>query len=156
MKGFFIVSAVLTAMLTFVSCDKYEDGRPDKSIRNDFNKNYPDAWDVEWEREGKYWVVSFETGKRPDGIDHEVWYTLEGEWVMSKTDVPLSDVPQNIKDYLSADPAYGTAQFEDLDAEYIEKPSGNFYRFDLRLAGREVEVDVTESGEVTTAQYDIW
>ena len=37
-------------MLTFVNCDKYEDGRPDKTIRNDFNVMYPNARDVEWDK----------------------------------------------------------------------------------------------------------
>ena len=153
MKRLLFASAVFAAMLAFVNCDKYEDGKPDKTIRNEFNATYPDAKDVEWDREGAYWVVSFETGTRPNDIDHEMWFTDAGEWVMTKTDVALTSVPQNIKDYLKADPTYGKASFEDLDAEYIEKPSGNFYRFDLLLDGREVEVDVTENGVVTAAEY---
>lgn len=155
MKRMFFVFAVMTAIMTVASCDKYDDGRPDKSIRRDFNSDYPDAWDVEWEREGQYWVVSFETGARPDGIDHEVWYTSSGEWVMSRTEVAIVDVPRTVKDHLAADPVYGAAAFEDFDAEYIEKPSGSFYRFDMRLDGREVDVDVTESGEVSPAKYGI-
>lgn len=153
MKLLFFASAVFSAMLTFVNCDKYEDGRPDKAIRNDFKAMYPNARDVEWDREGAYWTVSFETGARPDDVDHEAWYDASGHWVMTKTEVALSNVPQKVKDYLAADPTYGNASFEDFDAEFIEKPSGNFYRFDLILDGREVEVDVTEGGEVTPAKY---
>lgn len=155
MKGLFIASALLAGMLMGVSCDKYEDGRPAKPVRDDFNTAYPDARDVEWERQGQYWVVSFETGPIQNGTDHEVWYDLSGAWVMSMTEVSLADVPQNIKDYLAADPVYGKAMFEDYDAEYIEKPSGSFYRFDMRLDGREVDVDVTPDGEVAAAKYGI-
>ena len=153
MKRILFASAVFAAMLAFVNCDKYEDGRPDKNIRRDFNAMFPEARDVEWDREGEYWVVSFETGSRPNEVDHEMWFSGAGEWMMTRTEVALSSVPQDIKDFLNADPVYGKASFDDYDAEYIEKPSGNLYRFDLRLDGREVEVDVLEDGTVTAAKY---
>ena len=154
MKLLMITSAVFAAMMALVNCDKYEDGRPDKVIRKDFETMYPGARDIEWDREGEYWVVSFETGTRPNDIDHEVWFDNMGNWFMTKTDVALSAVPQEIKDYLAADPTYGRATFEDYDAEYIERPSGNLYRFDLILDGREIHVDVTEDGNVTAAKHN--
>jgi hypothetical protein len=64
----------------------------------------------------------------------------------------LPEVPQQIKDYLIA-AEFGTGQFEDNEAEYFETRSGNFYRFDMRFGGREIEVDVTEDGEVSQAIY---
>lgn len=135
-----------------ISCEKYDDGRPDKSARNEFDRMYADAKDVEWDREGAYWKVSFETGTRPDRIEHEAWFDDAGNWIMTETDMFLSSVPQVIKDYLAADPVYGAATVRDNDVEFWQKPDGNFYRFDLRLDGREVEVDVTEDGKVSPAR----
>lgn len=86
MKRIIIASAVFAALLAFVSCDKYDDGIPDKSIRKDFNSTYPDARDVEWEREGPYWVVSFELGVWPDIEEYEVWYDSSGEVVDVRRD----------------------------------------------------------------------
>ena len=86
MKRMIIVSAVFAALLSLTSCDKYEDGIPQKSIRDDFNSKYPDAKDVEWDREGAYWVVSFEIGVWPDIEEYEVWYDSSGEVVDVKRD----------------------------------------------------------------------
>lgn len=154
MKRMMIILAVSFAALAMISCEKYEDGRPQKDVRNEFSKMYPDAFDVEWDWEGTYWDVSFRTGSRPNGTEHEAWYDKTGNWIRTKTEIMLSSVPQQIRDFLAADSDYGTAPFADNDAEYIETPSGNFYRFDLRLNGVVVEVDVNVNGEVTFAKYD--
>lgn len=152
MKKIMFIIAALVALTVVVSCEKYEDGKPSKEVRNEFKRMYPDAWDIEWEYQGAYWAVSFETGSRPNGIDHEAWYDKQCNWIQTCTDVFLSEVPQQIKDYLIAS-EFGTGQFEDNEAEYFETQSGNFYRFDMRFGGREIEVDVTEDGEVSQAIY---
>ena len=86
MKKIYFALLVLFAALTVVSCDKYDDGIPSHSIRKDFSAKYPDARDVEWDREGPYWVVSFETGVWPDVVEYEVWYDSAGEVVEEKRD----------------------------------------------------------------------
>ena len=154
MKRILTLLTIAAAMIVSASCEKYEDGKPSKDVRAEFAKMYPDAWDVEWDRYSDGgWVVSFETGKRPDGTDRKAFYDKSGNWIQTITDVLLADVPQNIKNYLQ-ESEYGQAQFEDNDAEYFEIQSGDsFYRFDLVMGGREIEVDVNTGGEVTPAQY---
>lgn len=154
MKRIFTILTIALTVTAAMSCEKYEDGKPSKDVRAEFSKMYPDAWDVEWERYGGGdWVVSFETGRRPDGTDHKAFYDKNGNWIQTITDVLLSDVPQNIKNYLQ-ESEYGHAQFEDNDAEFFETQDGSdFYRFDLMMGGRDIEVDVNADGEVTPAQY---
>lgn len=154
MKKMIIAAAAFIAAIAFVSCDRYEDGRPSKDVRSEFARMYPDAFDVEWEWDGMNWDVSFETGKRPNGTEKEAWYDADGNWLRTTTDMMLSAVPQNIKDYLAADPVYGTSPIADNEVEFIETPSGNFCRFELSVEGRRVEVDVNVNGEVTFAKYD--
>lgn len=154
MKKMMLFAALLAAML--VSCDKYEDGRPQKNVINEFKSMYPDAFDVEWGWEGIYWEVSFETGSRPNGVEHEALYDTDGNWIQTKTEIPVSSVPQKIKDFLTADPTYGSASLADNEADYFETPSGNFYRFSIRLDGIAIEVDVNENGEVSPASYPRW
>lgn len=154
MKKIMILAAVVAAMM--ISCDKYEDGRPQKDVRSEFKSMYPDAFDVEWGWEGTYWEVSFETGSRPDGTEHEALYDADGNWIQTKTEIFVSSVPQDIKDYLTADPVYGSASLADNEADYFQTPSGNFYRFSVRLDGRTAEVDVKENGEVSPATGRRW
>ena len=152
MKRFALfVAAIFAVTLSFgaVSCDKYDDGR------NEFNQMYPDARDVEWEAEAGYWKVSFETGKAPNRNDHEAWYAEDGTWVRTVSEYPLSKVPQGIRDLLAGS-EYGTLPLEDNEVEFFETSSyGKFYRFDLWQNGREIKVDVHESGEVVPASYDV-
>ena len=155
MKRFLLIAiCVMAYSVNAVSCDRYDDGRPSKAVRNQFDRMYSDAKDIEWDREGEYWNVSFETGSFNNRVDHEAWYDMAGNWIMSKTEMFLSSVPKKIKDYLVADPVYGSSSFRDHEVEFWETPSGNFYRFDIRHEGKEVEVDVTEDGTVTLSRYD--
>lgn len=145
MKKILILAATVFA-LAIISCEKYDDGRPEQIVRKSFNDTYPEAFDVEWEWEGRYWEVSYETGSRPEGTEHEAWFDKDGNWIRTKTEVLISDVPQDILDLIKADPTYGKASFSDNDAEYIQTPSEDYYRFDLRLDGRETNVDVSKNG----------
>lgn len=145
---------IIAAVMLFAAsaCEKYDDGRPSKDVRSEFNRMYPDAWDVEWEYEGTCWEVSFETGKRPNGIDHTALYGTDGTWINTSTDILLSAVPEDIRNYLATS-EFGSARIIDNDAEYIETPSGNFYRFDMSAGGERIEVDVNENGDVSFAGY---
>lgn len=154
MKKIMMILAAAIAAATLISCDKYEDGRPDRSVRNQFDKMYPGAFDIEWEWEGTFWEVSFETGSRPNGTEREARYAEDGTWIRTKTEMFLTSVPQQIKDFLAADPTYGNAPYADNEIDFIETPAGDFYRFDLRVNGAVVEVDVTTDGEVKLAGYD--
>lgn len=155
MKRLIVIATAMVLLSMTAACEKYEDGRPSKSVRSEFAQMYPDAWDVEWEYQGSVWEVSFETGSRLNGTEHTAWYDMDGKWVRTVTEVYLSSVPQKIRDYLLAS-EFGSGQFTDNDADYIQTPDGNYYRFDIRMDGLEIEVDVTESGNVSISVYGFW
>ena len=145
---------ILTVVSTFVvmACDMYDDGFPPKAARNEFKKMYSNAKDVEWDREGAYWSVSFETGTMSNRIDHEAVFDASGKWVLTETETYLSSVPQSVKDALAASPEYGNLRFDDNEVKFFQTPSGDFYRFDLEKDGRDVDVDVTVDGKVSLAK----
>ena len=155
MKRIMIIVSAAIVLLATAACEKYEDGRPSRDVRSEFARMYPDAWDVEWEYQGQMWEVTFETGSRLNGTEHEAWYDMSGNWVRTVTDVFLSSVPQKIRDYLLSS-EFGSGQFTDNDTEYFQTPDGNFYRFDVRFDGKEINVDVTESGKVSLSVYGFW
>lgn len=155
MKKIMVIAAAAMVLSAAVSCEKYEDGRPSKDVRAEFSRMYPDAWDIEWEFKGNMWEVSFETGTRPNGIDNEARFDMNGKWLQTVTDVYLASVPQNIREYFKA-PEFASGQFRDDDADYVQIPDGNWYRFDIRLDGKDVEVDVTEDGKVSQSTYGFW
>ena len=86
MKRIIVIAVIAAALTAISSCDRYDDGRPGKNVRSEFARMYPEAFDVEWEWDGKYWNVSFETGTRPNGIEHEAWYDADGNWIKTIKD----------------------------------------------------------------------
>ena len=143
---------VIAVSIVSMACEIYDGGLPSKDVRKEFKLMYPDAKDIEWDREGTYWSVSFETGSFSARVDHEALFSATGKWVMTETDVFVLDVPEKIKDALAASPEYGTLQLDDDEVEYYQTPSGNFYRFDMISGGRDIKVDVTEDGVVSAAK----
>lgn len=150
MRKVFTIIALVAGGMLLGACEMYEDGRPSKTVRSEFKSAYPEARDIEWERVGSFWVCSFETGNYPNEIDHESWYNEDGKWLATLTSVSLSGVPQEFKTSLGKS-EYGTATFEDDDAEFVETPAGNFYRFDVEFNAKEIDLDVYPDGDVILA-----
>ena len=155
MKKFALLMAIAASVFAVTSCDEYEDGRPSSSVLDRFENMYPGAWDVEWEREGVYWEVSFDTGTPPNEIDHTAWFRSDRTWVRTETDLHISAVPASIKEFLQKS-QYASALLEDSEIDYIQTPDGNFYQFELVYNGARVKVNVTEDGKGSLAGHDLW
>ena len=150
--GKLLLAVIMIASFVSMSCDIYDDGIPPKSVRSEFRSMYSGVRDVEWDREGPNWSVSYEINR----VEYESLYGPDGKWIMTEQDMSYAYVPQQIKDYLSASPEYGALRLDDNTVEYYKTPSGNFYRFELDNDGRDIEVDVTEQGKVSLARRDIF
>lgn len=158
MKSNLFIAALAAAIFSLASCERMDYdlppgmAKPDKLVTKGFNEDFPDARDIEWEYDRGNWVVSFETGRGVNEVEYKVWYDADGNWLMTRREYHISAVPQAIKDALAADAEYGSSCVEDNEVEYYQTPSENFYRFDIIHNGREIEVDVTDSGVVTPAR----
>ncbi len=141
------ILAILAAASLFASasCEKYEDGRPPKGAINEFESMYPDAFDVEWDYEGTYWEVSFETGSRPNGIEHDARFDLMGNWIETVTEMFYNSIPQEIKDAFTA--KYGDARLEDNTVDFYHTPNGDYYRFEIILGGVKTVVEISVGGK---------
>ncbi len=144
MKKIFAILTVASAVFTMGSCEKYEDGRPPRQAINDFEAAYPDAFDIEWDYEGTYWEVSFETGTKPNGIEHTSRYDLSGNWIETVTEMIYNAVPQEIKDAFDA--KYPGARVEG-NVDYYQTPNGDFYRMEIYMNGAKLEVEISLAGK---------
>ena len=138
----------------FLSCEKYDDGKPLKNVREKFSEMYPDARDVEWDAEYGYWVVSFELGTPPAVKECEAWYDVTGKWIRTETDLVESALPQSVKDALAAS-EYATAIIDAGDIDYVETPDGNYYELDVNLKGLEIKLKISENGDISLDGLDI-
>lgn len=149
MKKTLIVFAAMVAIAsTLQACEKYEDGKPLKNVRQEFKEMYPDARDVEWEMEFGNWVVSFETGTRQNVREHEAWYDVNANWLRTETDIPVSDLPEALLKALEAS-EYAAPYLVIDDVDYVETPDGALYQVDVRVAGVEIALDVREDGTIS-------
>lgn len=148
MKRILTALIIMAAAVTFVSCDKYDDGKPLKNVREAFAEMYPGAHDVEWDAENGYWVVSFELGTPPDVKECEAWYDVDANWLRTETDLVDNALPQSVKDAIAAS-EYASALLSAGDVDYVETPSGNFYELEIYLNGLGINLKVSEDGKVS-------
>ena len=153
MKRIILTVILAVSAMTLFSCEKYEDGKPVKSVREAFAEMYPDARDVEWDMELTGWKVSFETGTPPDIKESEAWYDRDGNWLRTETDLLASALPQVVKDALAAS-EYASAVLDAGDVEFVETPDGNFYQLEVILKGLEVKLKVSEDGKISLSGLD--
>ena len=165
MKRIFLIATMVAAEISTASCNKYDgyalsEGvrqnsrmMPPKSVSDEMpaeRLQIPDnARDVEWEKEGPYWVLNYDLGRGADKKEVDVYFDADGAWVMTRTDLHIKDVPQYIKDYVSASQEYAGARFADKDAEYVEKPDGNSYFLEIMIGMYDIDLEVTEAGIIT-------
>lgn len=92
------LSMMATAGLFLASCDDDDDKwQPDYQITSAFEERYPNASRVEWEREYDYYVADF----RENGVEKEAWFSYDGTWVMTETDLRQADLPEVIRTALN-------------------------------------------------------
>lgn len=104
-------------------------------ILNSFNRSFPDARDVDWEKEGKLYQVEFERQRR----DHDVWLDEKGKIVRQKQDINPRALPQEVKRAVKT--KYGNARID--DAEKIIDGNQTRYKIevDTRDGDREFYMD---------------
>lgn len=165
MRKLFILAIAVAAVSSAASCNKYDNVLESSAVRRNsevmppksVSDNMPseklqvpsDARDVSWDKEGQLWELSYETGYGPNKIEVEVYFDAEGNWVMTKSDIRIKDVPAYIKEYVTSSADYAGAIFLDRDADFIEKPNGNSYLLEVMVDRMEIDLEVTEAGEIT-------
>jgi hypothetical protein len=68
------------------------------NLRDSFHKEHPIAADVEWEMEGMNYKVEFDV----DRMEHEVWYSKDGETVRREQELSKKDLPSSITDMIES------------------------------------------------------
>ncbi len=152
---FFALSLVAAIFAT--SCD--DDYNAPVDTRNDFNKRYPTAVDVEWEKKKGKAVAEFKL----NGEDCEAWYTRGGEWIMTRFDIKFSELPEAVQTAFKQ--GYGVEAPVD-DVERLERNNADtiyYIETTVVVDGRLTDICLDYSGdgtllrsEVDFEYYDYW
>lgn len=109
-------------------------------VLNAFMTAYPQAVDVEWERQGGTYNVDFEIGK----TDHEAWYEASGKLLKHKEDIPLNALPAAVSDAIKKE----FAEYKIDDADKIEENGKTFYLIGLDGSPNDRILHLSPDGKV--------
>jgi hypothetical protein len=106
----------MVAALGIVATGCDDDYTPSLSLESSFKTAYPNAVDVEWDRERGHRVAEF---KLP-GIsnDCEAWFTKSGEWVLTEYKIDYKSLPEAVR--TAFETGYGTQTPVD-SVYYVER-----------------------------------
>lgn len=146
-KQILILSAALAISLSAQAQDIPQTQVP-SVILNQFNKQFPKATDVEWEKDGNFYSVDFEIGWN---IDHEIWYNAEGKLVKHKEDISKSELPKAVNDRIQAD-------FNGYSIDDLERLTDNgkvIYKMELNaLTQTDWDIVIDSEGKVISKIAD--
>lgn len=121
----------LFGAMVLTSCDKDDDLRVNdvpNVVLDSFEAKFPNASRAEWEKKGGYIVADF----WQDGMETDVWYNPNGEWLMTEYDlgINLSALPQAVQDAFQSS-QYAAWQVDDIDK--YERPGDVFYLIEVEI-----------------------
>lgn len=116
-------------------------------VVNNFQKAFPKALEVEWEKEAGNYKVDFDIA--PDK-DHEVWYDSTGKIIKHKEEIAKSSLPKAVQAKIATD-------FKGYRVEDVKKITVGTkitYSFELKSTTAEWKVTTDETGKVLTKIAD--
>ena len=151
MRKFFLFLTFLTSMTYFVACDGDKTQREypnNEAVNEAFHKRYPNASRPSWDTEKGYAVVDF----RQNGTEVEAWFDMDGNWILSETDIRYKDLPQPIRqDYEGG--SYAKWRMGDIDC--IERPDREaLYILEVESGREEYELHYLANGMLVKAVPD--
>lgn len=131
----------LGAAWSLQSCDNNDDDSiaVPAELQNAFSSKYPNAANVKWESKSGYYVADFY-----DGYETFAWFTQDGKWQMTETDIPYDALPQAVKNTINT--TY-PGQVDDDDAEYVEEATGDTYYL-IDIENSEKDVKISADGQI--------
>lgn len=109
-------------------------------VVNAFQSKFPNADDVDWEKEGKLFKVDFEIGSR----DHDLWIDNSGNIKKHKEELNKSDLPAAVAEKIKNE--FKEYSIDDVDK--IEADGKVSYLVELDGKDGDRDVSFSEDGTV--------
>lgn len=108
-------------------------------LQNAFSSRYPNAANVKWESKAGYYVADFY-----DGYESSAWFTQNGKWQMTETDIPYNALPQAVKTSFETG-EYASWRVDDVDK--LERADvETMYVIEVEDRNREIDLYYSEEG----------
>ena len=140
-----LIITVLTTFSFFISCDKDDDIKNPTILNEALVTKYPGVSNVEWDREGSFYVADCYV----KGVETEVWFTLDVNWVKSEFDLTYDMLPSYILETIT-NLGYGRVNIDDIDLIY-EIDKDEYYRIEIDKKGKDLLYYISKTGELLPA-----
>lgn len=149
MKSIFLATALTVFSLTNkATAQEMPQSQVPSVIVNNFQKQFPKAFDVEWELKGNLYQVEYEIGAL--GSDHEAWYNQTGKLVKHKEEISKKDLPQKVLS--SIDKSFSLYRIDDV--KKITETNNVTYTLELNSFTEEWKVAYDNNGKLLSKIAD--
>lgn len=123
-----------------------------KAVLEAFQKTYPNAKEVEFEKETSKGKTVYEAEFKESDREYEVLFDADGVILQIEETLDVKSLPEPIAQAISK--AYPKATIE--DAEKITKPDGTFivYEVEIKNEGKKLELELDANGKILKAEQD--
>ena len=136
--------AFCIVLMNFLAIQPIQTGLevPENILKN-FNQKYPNAEDIDWEKNDKIYTASF---VHYDSYFKEVNYTEDGSWISTETDMDEYGIPEAAQSYIAE-------KMKDIEFEYVrvsmlEKPNDISYFVLLSTEDESISFIFDEEGNL--------
>ncbi|MDR2921550.1 MAG: hypothetical protein LBV72_19565 [Tannerella sp.] len=119
---------------------------PPELLQKTFEKHFPRAYDVEWEKAAKVYEVEFNI----KGADYEAYYDEQANLIMYKYDVYSTGLSGSIKDKVSR--KYPNYKFDDI--EKVVKGTEVIYKIEMERGNYDVKIVIKDDGTIVSEVFD--
>lgn len=145
MKNLKIAALALFATAAVSAQDLRMDEVP-TNLADSFQKEYPNASDVEWEMEGMNYNVEFDV----DRLEHEIWYSKDGKIVKMEQELDNKNLPNMITKLI--DSKYSAYKIDSV--EMTEKDGKKTYEVELDKGWTEEKTLIVDENGKVINEYD--
>ncbi len=135
-----IVVGLLFFGTTFaVSAQDLRSNQVPSAVVNSFNKQFPQASDIDWEQENSNYEVEFEVGR----LDHLAIFNSQGEIIRHKQELRVRDLPEQIRQEVKN--AYRGYRISEVDK--LTQGEQVYFKLELKNWTKELDIVVDSSGQ---------
>ncbi len=109
-----------------------------QAVLEAFNKKYPKATDVEWEKDDLNYEVEFELEK----VEYEATFSEDGTWLETETEITAKELPEKVASAFKA--AYPKVKIKGV--EKVETPKISFYEIEYKKGLKKREAFFDKDG----------
>jgi len=136
----FILSSLFAGTALFSCAQNIRQADVPSLVLNSFQKAYPNAVDIEWEKQLSNYSAEFEISN----MDHEVWLDEKGNILKHEEDIQISQLPVAVINSIKQN--YAAAQIDDVDK--VEEGGKTYYVVEFEKWSGDKYVSFNEDGSI--------